>query len=111
MARGRHARRTVFDPAEAGALRHVSSFSKGVGGAELNVAVGLARLEHRSASAGRLGDDEFGSEILAFIGERAWIRLRRGVTPPRRPGSTSRSGAPPVTPVSTTTAPAPQRAV
>lgn len=56
----------VMDPLSRGPLRHVGTFEKNLGGAELNVAVGLARLGHRAGWAGRLGDDEFGKEILAF---------------------------------------------
>jgi 2-dehydro-3-deoxygluconokinase len=57
----------VMDPVSKGPLRYVSGFEKHVGGAELNVAVGLSRLGHRVGWAGRLGDDEFGKEILAFV--------------------------------------------
>jgi 2-dehydro-3-deoxygluconokinase len=61
----------VMDPIARGPLRHVGGFEKNLGGAELNVAVGLARLGHGAGWAGRLGDDEFGKEILAFArGER-----------------------------------------
>src|SRR5829696_3640488 len=56
----------VMDPVSRGPLRHVSGFEKNLGGAELNVAVGLSRLGHRAGWAGRLGDEEFGKEILAF---------------------------------------------
>ena len=57
----------VMDPLARGPLRHVDTFAKRVGGAELNVAVALARLGHRSAWAGALGDDEFGRQIAAFL--------------------------------------------
>jgi 2-dehydro-3-deoxygluconokinase len=56
----------VMDPLSSGPLKHVNRFEKHLGGAELNVAVGLSRLGHRAGWAGRLGDDEFGEEILAF---------------------------------------------
>jgi 2-dehydro-3-deoxygluconokinase len=56
----------VMDPVSRGPLRHVSGFEKHLGGAELNVAVGLSRLGHEVGWVGRLGDDEFGKEILAF---------------------------------------------
>ena len=56
----------VMDPVSRGPLRYVSGFNKHLGGAELNVAVGLTRLGHRTGWVGRLGDDEFGKEILAF---------------------------------------------
>ncbi len=56
----------VMDPLSKGPLRHVARFEKNVGGAEFNVAVGLSRLGHAAGWAGRLGDDEFGAEVLAF---------------------------------------------
>ena len=57
----------VMDPTSKGPLKHVDTFAKRVGGAELNVAVALARLGHRSGWAGALGEDEFGREILSFL--------------------------------------------
>jgi 2-dehydro-3-deoxygluconokinase len=57
----------VLDPDSAGPLRSVAGFVRHFGGAEVNVAVALARLGHRSAWAGGLGDDEFGHAILAFL--------------------------------------------
>lgn len=57
----------VMDPLSRGSLRHVYAFEKRVGGAELNVAVALSRLGHRSGWAGRLGTEEFGEEILSFL--------------------------------------------
>ncbi len=57
----------VLDPLSAGPLRHVDRFAKRLGGAEVNVAVGLARLGHRAGWAGALGDDEFGHELLGFL--------------------------------------------
>ena len=57
----------VFDPTARGPLRHVDGFVKRVGGAELNVAVALARLGHRPSWTGRLGDDEFGRQALALL--------------------------------------------
>jgi 2-dehydro-3-deoxygluconokinase len=56
----------VMDPVSRGPLRHVHGFEKSLGGAELNVAVGISRLGHAAGWVGRLGDDEFGKEILAF---------------------------------------------
>jgi 2-dehydro-3-deoxygluconokinase len=57
----------VMDPVTNGPLRHVAHFAKRLGGAEVNVAVALARLGHRVAYAGALGDDEFGLELLALL--------------------------------------------
>lgn len=57
----------VMAPLSRGPLRHVGAFEKRVGGAELNVAVCLSRLGHRAGWAGRLGADEFGEEVVAFL--------------------------------------------
>lgn len=60
-------------PAELSDTLHV-----GVGGAELNVAIGLARLGHSSAWAGVVGDDPWGRRIrreLAAEGVDAYIRV------------------------------------
>jgi len=48
-------------------LRHARRFRRQVAGAELNVAVGLARLGHRCAFIGRVGDDPFGEDVLATL--------------------------------------------
>lgn len=56
----------VMEPLSTGRLRSVTTFQKRMGGAEMNVAVALARLGHKSSWAGALGDDEFGREILSF---------------------------------------------
>lgn len=45
-------------------LRSVKAFSRSIAGAESNVAIGLARLGHRSGWIGRLGDDPLGLGIL-----------------------------------------------
>ena len=71
----------VMDPLSKGPLRHVGRFEKHLGGAEFNVAVGLSRLGHGVGWAGRLGDDEFGEEILAFArGEEVDVS-RAGLDP------------------------------
>lgn len=44
-------------------LRRARSFSRSVAGAELNVAVGLARLGHAVRWVGRVGDDAFGEDV------------------------------------------------
>lgn len=51
---------------EEGPLHKVNSYSKGLAGAELNVAVGLSRLGHDVSFLTRLGDDPFGEYILDF---------------------------------------------
>lgn len=45
-------------------LRRARAFARGVAGAELNVAVGLARLGHAVRWAGRVGDDAFGEDVV-----------------------------------------------
>lgn len=47
-----------------GALEQVSGYSMAVAGAEFNVAVGLARLEHRVSYITKLGNDPFGRRIV-----------------------------------------------
>ncbi len=56
----------TFNPSETGPLRYVSNFSRKVGGAELNFAIGCARLGLKSKWASRLGGDEFGRVIYNF---------------------------------------------
>lgn len=51
---------------EEGPLRNVNYYSKGLAGAELNVAVGLSRLGHKVSFLTRLGDDPFGEYIVEF---------------------------------------------
>jgi len=57
----------VFVPEAAGPLRHAERFSRGVAGAESNLAIGLCRLGHPAAWIGRLGDDEFGRLIWSTL--------------------------------------------
>jgi len=48
-------------------IEYNSQFSKSFGGAETNVAIGIARLGHRVGWFGRLGDDPFGRMIRKFL--------------------------------------------
>ncbi|BDG47553.1 sugar kinase [Parageobacillus sp. KH3-4] len=57
----------VFTPTSNGLMRYATHFTKKIGGAESNVAVGLARLGHRAGWISRVGNDEFGKAILAFL--------------------------------------------
>lgn len=57
----------VFTPQTDGLMRYAQSFSKKIGGAESNVAVGLARLGHRCGWISKVGNDEFGQAILGFL--------------------------------------------
>jgi 2-dehydro-3-deoxygluconokinase len=74
----------VMDPLSRGPLRHVGRFEKHMGGAEFNVAVGLSRLGHRVGWVGRLGDDEFGEEILA-LGRGEGVDVSRAIQDPDAP--------------------------
>jgi 2-dehydro-3-deoxygluconokinase len=57
----------VFWPTETGSLEAASHLSKGMAGAESNVAIGLARLGHRVAWLSCLGDDGFGRFIYKTL--------------------------------------------
>ncbi|WP_164667718.1 sugar kinase [Virgibacillus doumboii] len=60
----------VFDGNKKGPLRYIQNYERHTGGAETNVAVGLIRLGHTAGWISRLGDDEFGHNILSvFKGE------------------------------------------
>lgn len=56
----------AFDPGATGPLKFVNTFEKKVGGAELNLAIGCARLGLKSGYISRLGNDEFGKYIQNF---------------------------------------------
>lgn len=57
----------ALTPEHTGALRDVRTFVKDVGGAELNVAVALARLGHRSRWTGLLGEDELAEGVMTLL--------------------------------------------
>lgn len=48
-------------------LAAATTFRRGVAGAEANVAIGLARLGHRAAFLGRVGDDALGRVVLQAL--------------------------------------------
>lgn len=52
---------------EARPLKDVTHFTRYVCGAEVNVSVGLARLEHSVAYVSRVGKDPFGAHIIDFL--------------------------------------------
>jgi 2-dehydro-3-deoxygluconokinase len=54
----------LLRPPGVGALRHAHELQLSVGGAESNVAIGLARLDRRARWVGRVGDDELGARVL-----------------------------------------------
>ena len=57
----------VFIASKEGEFKDVSRYSRGLAGAELNVAVGLTRLGHKVKYVTRLGKDPYGEYILDFI--------------------------------------------
>jgi 2-dehydro-3-deoxygluconokinase len=54
----------LFTASSIGSLTHAEQFRLGIGGAESNVAIGLARLGTASTWIGRVGADEVGDLIL-----------------------------------------------
>lgn len=57
----------TFDPASKGPLRFVNEFKRKIGGAELNVVIGCARLGLQAGWISRLGQDEFGRHIYNTV--------------------------------------------
>jgi len=57
----------LFVPTSIGPLRYVNQFGKTIGGAESNVAIGLARLGHQCGWISRVSNDEFGLYVRNFI--------------------------------------------
>ncbi|WP_430789957.1 sugar kinase [Virgibacillus flavescens] len=57
----------VFNPASTGPMKFVNAFEKRIGGAELNFAIGCARLGLNAGWISRLGSDEFGKAIRNFV--------------------------------------------
>jgi 2-dehydro-3-deoxygluconokinase len=67
-----------------GPLRLGGTLSLSVAGAESNVAIGLARLGHGVAWAGRVGDDELGALVLRTLRAEN-VDVRNAVVDPARP--------------------------
>ena len=57
----------TFLPSQPGRLADVPSFSRGIGGAESNVACALAAAGHRAKWVGRVGADGFGDHLVDTI--------------------------------------------
>jgi 2-dehydro-3-deoxygluconokinase len=57
----------LFAAQETGLLEHCSQYARMTAGAELNVAIGLARLGHRVGYLSRLGDDSLGRFLLEAL--------------------------------------------
>ncbi|MFD6291674.1 sugar kinase [Streptomyces sp. NPDC060205] len=74
----------VLGPPDAGPLAEQSLLSLAVGGAESNVACGLAGLGRRAAWLSRVGDDPFGHRILAELTARG-VDVSAVETDPERP--------------------------
>lgn len=62
----------MFVAQEAVPLHQVSRFERALAGAEVNVAVALARLGHRVGWLGRVGDDPFGQYAVEQL-RAAWL--------------------------------------
>src|SRR5690625_2353561 len=56
----------AFDPLKTGPMRFSHSFERKIGGAELNVAIGCARLGLQAGWISALGNDPFGKYIRDF---------------------------------------------
>lgn len=57
----------LFTPDSTGLMRYANTFSRKFGGAETNYAIGLTRLGHKAGWISRVGDDELGKAMLAFV--------------------------------------------
>lgn len=57
----------TFVPISKGPMRYVNAYERKIGGAELNFAIGCARLGLKTGFVSRLGKDEFGRYILNFV--------------------------------------------
>lgn len=74
----------LFAARETGPLDRVASFDRTTAGAELNVAMGLARLGFKVAYLSRLGADAFGQHIVSVL-DREGINRDRVTTDPIHP--------------------------
>jgi len=57
----------LMDPAERGPLKYIHQFRKKIGGAESNVAIGLARLGHNAGWFSKLGEDPHGDFVESRV--------------------------------------------
>lgn len=74
----------LFAAQQPGPLEQVSAFTRSTAGAELNVAIGLARLGLRVAYITRLGNDSFGRGLAAAM-VRDGIDTRHAVVDAQHP--------------------------
>lgn len=76
----------MLSPTDPRPLAEQPSLALAVGGAESNVACGLAALGHRAAWLGRVGDDPFGRRVLADLAARGVDVSAVEVDPARQTG-------------------------
>lgn len=76
----------LFAARQPGALEAVTDFHRSVAGAELNVAIGLARLGLRVGYVSRVGADSFGRALQAVLDTEGIDRRHVGVDPQRPTG-------------------------
>jgi len=76
----------LFAAQQAGPLESVASFARTVAGAELNVAIGLARLGRKVGYISRVGNDSFGRSILSVLDGEGIDRHAVAVDPQHRTG-------------------------
>ncbi|MEU0845810.1 sugar kinase [Streptomyces sp. NPDC005962] len=74
----------TFVPSRPGRLADVPAFARGIGGAESNVACGLAGAGHSVRWLSRVGTDGFGDHLLTEIAARG-VDVGRVQRDPRRP--------------------------
>src|SRR5690625_3544698 len=55
----------LFTPTDS--LKYSQYFTKSIGGAETNVAIGLSRLGHNVGWISKVGNDQFGQSITSFV--------------------------------------------
>jgi 2-dehydro-3-deoxygluconokinase len=76
----------LFAAQETGPLDAVAAFHRSTAGAELNVAIGLARLGLRSGYVSRVGADSFGRHIVGVLDREGIDHRHVGVDGTRRTG-------------------------
>jgi 2-dehydro-3-deoxygluconokinase len=74
----------LFVAVEPGTLAQVDRFTKRVAGADLNVAIGLARLGFKVGWMSRVGDDSFGRHVLDTVAKEC-VDARRVIVDQRYP--------------------------
>lgn len=76
----------VLVQGEPGPLEHATQFTRSLGGAEANVAIGLASLGVRTTAITRVGDDGFGRYVRAELARLGVDTSAVGVDPVRTTG-------------------------